>query len=164
MKEIKPVIRRGMKAKVMIRLASLVMTMLFFGCAQKASLSNANVAESLHTEIRPDGSKIFEYSTYLIAAPKSIQGTLSKKVQRVIATQQGNRTSTRIDKTSQRDLSKALAQHFQQRLTNLEILELFCREGYFVLEEFDSANEKRLKAECHDSATPADYQRFKSAS
>ncbi|WP_448567080.1 hypothetical protein [Thalassotalea ganghwensis] len=148
----------------MKHLSSAILLMLLSACARQVSITNANVGESLHTEIREDGSKIFEFSAFLLDAPKPIAGELSNKIQRVIASQRGRGSINRLDRQSRLTLQNTLSNYFEQRLAELSILELFCRDGYFVLEQFDTANEKRIKAECHDGASADDYQRFKSKS
>jgi len=138
--------------------------------------------ERLETKILPDGSKVFNFSLAMqrregIAKnEKSPDENLHKNGKRG---EKGGRTGER--KRGQRNAeqnqeiksasavnekgkgNQALAERFEERLDNLKILKMFCRQGYFVLEEYSQVNKMSIKAECMEGASAADYNKFTKA-
>ncbi|GHE93384.1 hypothetical protein GCM10011501_23460 [Thalassotalea profundi] len=133
------------------------------------STKKPNLRESLHTEIKSDGSKVFEFSVFVINEKRNDQKAGNKKGERQ-GKGRGEREARggrqeRSDGTSNDKMpsNKALNNYFEERLSNLPIISLFCRKSYFVLDRLNGNDEITLRAECHDTATTDDYVRFKSS-
>lgn len=138
-----------------------------------ASTKKPNLRESLHTEIKSDGSKVFEFSVFVINEKRNDQKAGNKKGERqgkVKGKGRGERESRggRQERSGENSndkmpSNKALSNYFEERLVNLPIITLFCRKDYFVLDRLNANDEITLRAECHDTATEDDYIRFKSS-
>ncbi|XQW84606.1 hypothetical protein ACOYR1_15925 [Thalassotalea piscium] len=136
----------------------ILFTFVFLsGCASQKKL---NLREELNTEIKADGSKIFEFSVFLLHEKQSRPGKKDRKDKNNDPQRRGEKP-----RGAQRDNSNSdeLSEYFDKRLSNLPIISLFCREQYFVLDRLNAKDEITVRAECHDSASEDDYVRFKSA-
>jgi len=139
---------------------------------------NKNYQEFLETKILADGSKVFNFSLAMQNKKPSNQNEqVAKNDQKKKDKPRGrgdkpaenkdgkqaknNKPSSTKNKKSER--KQALEEYFQQRVANLKILKMFCRQGYLVLEEYIDVNEISLKAECKESASIDDYSKFTKA-
>lgn len=137
-------------------LLTLCLLTFIYSCT---SSKKPNVQESLFTEIKADGSKVFEFSVFKATSYKAAKSNRTYKNKR----QAQQKTSAGRGRTHHRNERDELADYFEQRLNNLPIITLFCREHYFVLDKVNTKDEVILIAECNDSASNDDYLRFKSA-
>mgnify|MGYP000185698363 CR=1 FL=1 len=149
----------------MKNLLTLFIIVLISACA---STKKPNLRESLHTEIKTDGSKVFEFSVFVIneknAHQKGERKGKGKGSGRGSSEQREARSERAKSPSRQSNSSnKELTNYFEMRLANLPIITLFCRKSYFVLDRLNANDEITLRAECHDTATADDYLRFKSS-
>jgi hypothetical protein len=137
--------------------------------------------EFLETKILPDGSKIFNFSLVMPKRNKTGEGYQENEAS-ISDTQKrdgdGQRKGGKGNKQGQKKSGDgprsseskrglkidALQTHFQERLDKLKILKMFCREGYFILDEFVDVKQISIKAECKDGASSDDYTKFTKAS
>ena len=128
---------------------------------------NNRYQESLETKILPDGSKVFNFS---IAIQNKQLDEQDEKMAENIGRQKqskgpgkkgaGQSENNKSPNKKNNERNQALEEHFQQRVSSLSILKMFCREGYFVLEKYNDSREVQLKAECKESASVEDYNKF----
>lgn len=141
---------------------SLILFMVIFisGCA---SQKNHNLRESLNTEIKAGGSKVFNFSVVMINNKNKHQKNGMRQEERDDSRSGQRKPQSRSSAQDRNSSSAELTEYFDNRLKNLPIITLFCRKGYFVLDRLNANDEITIRAECHDTATTDDYVRFKSS-
>lgn len=129
-----------------------------------ASNNKLNLRESLNTEIRADGSKVFSFSVFMITNKNNHQKNGVRQDERNNSRNEQLKPQSRSSARDRNASSTALTEYFDNRLKNLPIIRLFCRKDYFVLDRLNANDEITMRAECNDTATTDDYVRFKSSS
>jgi hypothetical protein len=133
----------------------------------RSDMKNNRYKESLETKILPDGSKVFNFSIAVQNKPLDEQDEImpehvgkqkKTKGQGKKGTGQAENNKSLNKKNNERN--QVLEEYFQQRVSSLNILKMFCREGYFTLEKYSDSREVQLKAECKESASVEDYNKF----
>lgn len=126
--------------------------------------------EQLETKILPDGSKVFNFSLAMkprMHSENNEQAIAGKPMKKGKRGGKGERKGSQKQQRSNQEPNKkntkraeALAERFETRLDNLKILKMFCRQGYFILEEYVESNKMSVKAECKEGASEDDYNKF----
>jgi hypothetical protein len=159
-------------------IALLVLAYYLTGCSANVDRPDKNSVgyqEFLETKILPDGSKVFNFSLArkrlknMDRNENDIDEIAPNKTKRKGDGERkggrGNAEKNRETKSKPPAARSAvnddtLHRYFQDRLANLKILKMFCRQGYFILEEYADTKALWIKAECKESASVDDYTKF----
>lgn len=143
---------------------------------ERANKKPISYQEFLETKILPDGSKVFSFSLLMQRRDNNTKENQSVKDRPATQAKRDGKRKGGRGKAEQNPVEKpviapnknalnneVLQEYFQERIESLTILKMFCRQGYFILEEFTDVNKISVKAECKESASIDDYDKFTKA-
>lgn len=132
-----------------VSVAAIVFVLvLSSACASKQQ--SPEPVPSFSTEITADGIKFF---TYALRQPERIERAISRR--NLQSAQGSGRAQNPSRKQRKRD-----KEMLEERLETLLAQNGYCRDGYFVLDQYVGPSEATLRGECKEGANPMDRALF----
>lgn len=142
-----------MKNKLLISLT--ISTLTITACSSNSPKRQGGMpTEVFVTHIKPDGSKVFNYS---LIKKMPNQGQMGK------GRGKGGGMHGGMSGGMKRDMSKMKAKMEEKanKKLKLKLIETgYCREGYMELDSFFERGHVTIKGECNESATNIDRETF----
>lgn len=129
---------------------------LLTACATGPSRSKSITNESFLTDIKENNAKLFVY----IANFKSRPITINRQAQGTRATgsaQQPSMSNLRSEQALEQEEQAIEALEYKLQTSG------YCRQGYFILGNYNQFGSVEIRGECQESATEADKQLFGNA-
>lgn len=135
-------------------LTLIIVAILLSACASGTKRPKELINETFITDIKEDGTKLFVYIANF--RPPKLSGGGRGQGQGRGRQPQAARSMSSLRSDIAEFQERIAIEALEKKLKNT----LYCRTGYFILNNYNQFGSVEIRAECQESATESDYRLF----